>query len=119
MGSCGFQEMHELTPISTNLEKFSHNIFLNVAVNISLMPCLKDLNKSSMEIIWLHQTAILALLYIALMDQTNQSLLVIPYKIRVWHSESKMQSLSLSGDLHLCSRRGSCIRTLLRKLCLM
>ena len=119
MGFCGFQEMHELTPVSTNLEKFSHNVFLNVAANISPMPYLKDLNKSSMEIIWLHQTAVLALIYFVLMEQTNQSFLVMPYKIRVWHSEPKMKFLSLSVDLPLCSRRGSCIRTLLRKLCLM
>ena len=72
-----------------------------------------------MEIIWLHQTAVLALIYCVLMDQTNQSFLVIPYKIRVWHSEPKMEFLSLSVDLPLCSRRGSCIRTLLRKLRLM
>ena len=34
-----------------------------------------------MEIIWLHPTAVLALIYCVLMDQTNQSFLVIPYKI--------------------------------------
>ena len=72
-----------------------------------------------MEIIWLHQTAVLALIYCVLMDQTNQSFLVIPYKIRVWHSEPKMEFLSLSMDLPLCFRRGSSIRTLLRKLRLM
>ena len=109
--------MHELTPVSTNLEMFSHNIFLKYCSQYFPSAISQDLSKGSVEIILLHQTAVLALIYCVLMDQTNQSFLVIPYKIGVWHSEPKMKFLSLYilEDLPLRSRRSSCIRTLLRK----
>ena len=73
--------MHELTPIPTNLEKFSHNIFFKCCSQYFPNAISQDMNKSSVEIIWLHQTAVLTLIYCIIMDQTNQSFLVIPYKI--------------------------------------
>ena len=110
MGFYAFQEMNELTPISTSLEKFSHNNFYSVAANVSLMPYLK---------IWVRVqwrsfgfTRQLSWLWYIVFSWIKQI-------IRVWHSEPKMEFLSLSVDLPLCSRRGSCIRTLLRKWHLM
>lgn len=71
---------------------------------------LEDFSKSSSEIIRLHQTAVLALIYLVLMNQTNQSFLMILYKTGAKFCASKMELLNLSMDFSLCSRRGACIR---------